>query len=168
VRTPEIFLAHAPRGEGLRCALAYLSGERDVCGWFTGPRKDATIAGRFFLIENYYTNLPITYESVDTEDLHGAWSLDEARRHELAQMQEAFAHEWLQDTDVRAGWSGLQVRRDRLDRFSQLQPNWTHYSPGFARGVLRVLAKRWPLEYQAEGRGADAPRRRAAGERPHR
>jgi hypothetical protein len=166
VRTPEIFLAHAPRGEGLRCALAYLSDERDVYGWFTGPRKDVTIASCYFLIEGYYTNRPMAYQAVDLADLHSAWSLDEPRRHELARMQEAFVHEWLQDREVRAGWTGLQVREDALARFSTQQPTWTHYSPGFARGVLRFLAKRWPLAYHAEGPEAEGPHRRAAGPRP--
>ena len=155
VRTPETFLAHAPRGEGLRCALAYLSDGRDVYGWFTGTRRDASIASRYFLIENYYTNQPIAYEEVDASHLHAAWPLDEARRHELARVQEIFVREWLQDTQVPAGWSGLQVRSDRLDRFSRLQPTWTHYSRGFAGGVLRALSKRWPLEYQSEPPGAD-------------
>lgn len=165
-RTPELFLAHAPRGEGLRCALAYLSGERDVYGWFTGPRKDASIASCYFLIEGYYTNRPMAYDFVAQDELHGAWSLEEARRHELARMQDAFVHEWLQDRDVPAGWTGLQVRPDMLTRFSTQQPTWTHYSPGFARGVLRILAKRWPLAYRAEGLEAERPRQRAAGPRP--
>jgi len=26
-------------------------------------------------------------------------------------------------------------------------PNWTFYSGGFEHGVLRQLARRWPLEY---------------------
>lgn len=164
--TPEIFLAHAPRGEGLRCALAYLAGERDVYGWFTGPRKDASIASCYFLIEGYHSNRPMAYEAVDLADLHSAWSLDEARRHELARMQEAVVREWLQDRDVPAGWTGLQVRWDMLPRFSTQQPTWTHYSPGFARGVLRVLARHWPLAYHAEGPGAERPHRRAAGPRP--
>ena len=166
IRTPEIFLAHAPRGEGLRCALAYLSGERDVYGWFTGPRKDASIASGYFLIEGYYANQPMAYEMVDPERLHSAWSLAEPRRHELARMQDAFVHEWLEDRDVRAGWAGLQVREGMLTRFSTQQPTWTHYSPGFQHGVLRVLTNRWPLAYHAEGREEERPHRRAAGPRP--
>ena len=166
MRTPEIFLAHAPRGEGLRCALAYLSGERDVYGWYTGPRHDASIASAYFLISDYYTNQPMGYEAVDQAELHSPWSLDEARRHDLARMQEAFVREWLQDRQVPAGLAGLQLRADRLDGLSKLQPTWTHYSPGFARGVLRFLAKRWPLDYRAEGPDAERPHRRAAGPRP--
>lgn len=163
MQTPNVFLAYAPRGAGLRCALAYLASARDVYGWFTGPRDDGSVAAAFFLTEDFYTNRPIRHEAVDHADLHCAWSLDEARRHALARMQEAFAREWLFYRDDRGAASELQtyagaelaagevnVRFERLAKFSTLQPNWTYYSPGFERTVLRHLAKRWPLEYRAD------------------
>jgi hypothetical protein len=128
--TPNVFVAYAPLGAGLRCAVAYRSAERDVYGWFTGPAADGGIAAQYFLMEDFYSNRPARYEAVDQAALHSRWSLDEARRHELAALQEAFAREWLV--------AGL----------SKLQPNWTWYSPRCERSVLRHLAKRWPLEYR--------------------
>src|SRR6187200_459577 len=95
MQTPNVFLAYAPRGAGLRCALAYLRAGRDVYGWFAGPREDARIASQFFLIEDFYTNRPTRYTAVDMAALHSPWALEEGRRHELAQLQEAFAREWL-------------------------------------------------------------------------
>lgn len=180
VHTPEIYLAYTPRGAGLRCAVACLGSERDVFGWFTGPRENLAVASCFFLLENLYTNRATRYEAVNHADLHSGWSLDEARRHELAQMQEAFAREWLvYRDDPRAAvelqaYAGAElaagevnVRFERLAKFSTLQPTWTYYSPRFARTVLRHLAKRWPLEYRLnlERAGAPAERRapRAAG-----
>lgn len=161
MRTPDVFIAYAPRGAGLRCALAYLGAGRDVYGWFTGPRADGSIAAEFFLIEEFYTNRPTRYSSVEIAALHSRWALDEDRRHELAQMQEAFVHEWLvYRSDRRAAGElmayanaelavgELNPRFERLSRLSKLQPNWTYYSPHFERGVLRHLAKRWPLEYR--------------------
>jgi hypothetical protein len=161
MRTPNLFLAYTPRGAGVRCAIAYLPSERDVYGWFTGPREDLTVASCFFLLEDLYTNLPTRYESVDQAELHSVWSLDEARRHELAQMQEAFASEWLVHRDDPRAAAELQayaaaelaagevnVRFERLAKFSTLQPTWTFYSPHFERTVLRHLAKRWALEYR--------------------
>lgn len=161
MKTPRIFVAYAPRGAGLRCALAYLASERDVYGWFTGPREDGGLAAAFFLLESFHTNRPIRYETVDAAALHSRWSLDEARRHELAQMQDAVAHEWLvypddpraaaehaAYADAELAASEVNLRFERLARLSKLQPNWTYYSPGFERGVLRVLATRWPLEYR--------------------
>ena len=157
MRDPEVFLASAPRGAGLRCAAASLKDGRDVYGWFTGLRADGTPASGYFLLEHFYANAPTRYEA--TEDVHSAWSLDEARRHELARMQEAFSHEWLSyadEAETRAydaaelGVGEVNVRYAKLARFSKLQPTWTHYSPGFERAVLNALSKRWPLDYQPD------------------
>ena len=160
MRDPEVFLAYAPRGPGLRCAVAYLEDGRDVYGWFTGLRADALPASRYFLLEGLYANAPTRYEAVEPGDLHSGWALGEARRHELARMQDAFAREWLSSADeaqtkaydaAELAVSELNVRFERLGRFSKLQPTWTHYSPGFERAVLNALAKRWPLDYSPDG-----------------
>jgi len=164
MRAPNVFLAYAPRGAGLRCALAYLASERDVYGWFIGLRPDAVMASAFFLLEDFYTNRMTRYEAVDEANLHSAWTLDEQRRHELARMQETFSREWLFYRDDAHAAAELQayteaelaagevnIRFERLARFSTLQPNWTFYSAGFERPVLQSLAKRWPLEYPPDG-----------------
>jgi hypothetical protein len=164
MRTPQVFLAYAPRGPGLRCALACLASGRDVYGWFTGLRPDASLASAYFLLENFYANTPTRYEAVDPQELHSPWSLDEARRHEVAAMQEAFAREWLVYRDdpravaelqayaeAELGAGELNVRFERLAQFSTLQPTWTFYSQNFERPVLTHLAKHWPLDYQPEG-----------------
>ena len=161
MRTPEIFIAYAPRGAGLRCAVAYLAAERDAYGWFTGPRPDAALAGAFFVLEDFYSSRETRYEAVAQADLHSAWALDEARRHELARMQEAFAREWLFYRDAPGAAAqlqsyaqaelavgGINVRFERLSKFSTQQPNWTFYSPHAERPVLQYLARRWPLEYR--------------------
>jgi len=163
VRTPSVFLAYAPRGQGLRCAVAYLSSERAAYGWFVGPRDDSGVASCFFLLEEFYTNRLTRYEAVDHSELHGAWLLDDERRHELAQMQEAFGHEWLFYRDDPRGAAELQayaeaelavgevnIRFARLAKFSRAQPTWTYYSQRFERRVLNYLAKRWPLEYRMD------------------
>ncbi len=178
MRNPEIFVAYAPRGAGLRCAIAYLEGANDVYGWFIGPRDDASVTACYFLLGDFHASAPVRYEAVAPADLHSHWSLDEGRRHEAAQMQEAFAHEWLfyrdapdaagqlaayGDAELASGEIGL--RYERLAKLSKLQPDWTYYSHRFERSVLRHLAGRWPLEYRpfiADER----PRLRAAGPRP--
>jgi hypothetical protein len=160
MKTPHIFIAYAPRGAGLRCALAYLASERDVYGWYTGPRDDTSFAAQYFLIEDFYTKRPARDAAVDQADLHLPWALDEARRHELARMQEAFAREWLLYRDDSRAAAELalyakaelaagevNLRFERIAKLSTLQPNWTYYSSGFERSVLRHLAKRWPLEF---------------------
>ena len=163
MKTPRIFIAYAPRGAGLRCALAYLVAERDVYGWYTGPRLEGTLAGEFFALEDFYSKHAARYSAVQVSDLHSNWALEEARRHELAQMQEVFAREWLvyrddpraavqleayAEAELAAG--EVMLRFDRLAKLSKLQPNWTFYSAGLERSVLRHLANRWPLEYCSE------------------
>lgn len=180
LQTPKVFLAYAPRGSGLRCALAYLSSERDAYGWFVGPRDDTSVASCFFLLEEFYTNRLTRDEAVDQSELHAAWSLDDRRRHELAQMQDAFAREWLFYRDDPRSAAELQayaeaelatgevnVRFKRLAKLSTAQPNWTYYSQRFERPVLNYLAKRWTLEYRHDQeRVALPPRSRVARSRP--
>lgn len=164
MHTPNVFLAYAPRGPGLRCALAYLKDGRDVYGWFTGLRADGTVASAYFLLEGFYANAPVGYEAVDEADLHSAWPLGEERRHEVARMREALGREWLVRRDDPAAARELQaydeaelgvgevlVRFERLSKFSTLRPTWTYYSSGFERPVLNSLARRWPLDYQPDG-----------------
>ena len=164
MQTPHLTIAYAPRGPGLRCALAYLDAERDVYGWFTGPRPDLSLASVYFLFTDFFTPSPGAYDAVDETQLHSAWSLDEPRRHELAQLRELVAGEWLfyrnepcaaaeleayREAELAAP-AELNVRFKRLRRFSTLQPNWTYYSPRFHGSVLRQLARRWPLEYSLD------------------
>lgn len=177
MRDPQIFIAYAPRGAGLRCVLAYLEDASDVYGWFAGPRHDTSVAACYFVLENFHASVRARYEAVDQAELHGGWSLAEERRHELAAMQEAFARDWLFyrnepratpqlmaycEAELAAG--ELNLRFERLAKLSKLQPNWTYYSPRFERLVLRALSRYWPLEYRPHI-GDIAPRR-AAGPRP--
>jgi hypothetical protein len=161
MKTPRIFIAYAPRGIGLRCAVAYLWAVREVYGWFTGHREDASLCSAFFLLENFYSEQETRYVAVDPADLYSGWTQDEARRHELAQLHDAFAHEWLFCREDPAAAAELEayakgelaigevnIRYARLGRFSKLQPNWTYHSPGFERAVLNCLMKRWPLDYR--------------------
>ncbi|HJY76436.1 MAG TPA: hypothetical protein VKE95_07380 [Burkholderiales bacterium] len=157
---PNVFLAYAPRGIGLRCAVAYVASGRDAYGWFTGPRLDLAVASRYFLLEDFYSARPVRHAEVDAGDLHSGWALGEPRRHELARLHAGFTMEWLcyradawaaSDFDAYAraelAAGEIAVRFGRLAVFSKLQPNWTFYSPGFEHGVLRHLARRWTLEY---------------------
>ena len=159
---PRVFLAYAPRGIGLRCALAYLASERDVYGWFTGPGIEGR-ASLYFVLEDFYSKGGTRYVAAQTLDLHTGWILDEKRCQELAALQEGFVAEWLfyREDPRSAGELGafshaqlatneVNVRFERLGKFSKLQPNWTCYSKDFERPVLNFLAKRWPLEYRPD------------------
>lgn len=156
---PRIFLAYAPRGVGLRCAVAYLASGRDAYGWFTGARN-GDLSSAYFVLEQFYTPRETAYIAVDEGDLHSDWLRDETRCQELARMQEAFRREWLSyrsdpdagkqlqsyaDAELAVGLAN--IRFERLNRLSKLQPNWTYYSRDFEQGVLQCLAGHWPLDY---------------------
>lgn len=156
-----MFIAYAPRGIGVRCALAYLSRNRDVYGWFTGPREDASLASVYFVLENFYSAQEPRYIAAEAADLYSGWIQDEQMRHELAGLQDAISHEWLfyrgdpaSANEVEAYGKAelavgeLNIRYERLARLSKLQPNWTFYSPAFENGVLACLMQHWPLEYR--------------------
>ena len=160
---PRVFIAYAPRGAGLRCALAYLSSERDVFGWFAGPNGASSIASLYFVLEDFYSKAQPRYAAAQALDLHTGWLLDEERCHQLASLQEAFAAEWLLErNDSRAAaelaeyargelaTGEINLRYARLAKLSKQQPNWTYYSPDFERPVLTFLSRRWPLEYQPD------------------
>jgi hypothetical protein len=131
---PNIFVAYASRGPGLHRAVVYLAAERDVYGWYTGPRDDTRVASAFFVIEGFYTNRPARYDAVAQAELHSRWSLDEARRHELVQMQEKFAREWL-------------VYRDDPDAAAELE---AYAKAELATGEVNLRFERSPSSPRAQ------------------
>ncbi len=147
----------------MRCALTYLSNERDVYGWFTGPDGATGMPGLYFILEDFYSGKDPRYVAAEALDLHTGWTTDERRCHELARLQDAFSQEWLfeRDDDRSArevdeyakgqlALGALNIRFARLSKLSKLQPTWTYYSPEFERPVLQFLSRRWPLEYRPE------------------
>lgn len=137
MQTPHVFVACAPGGPQLRCAVAYLAAGRDAYGWFAGRRHDGSYAAAYFLLQDLFANAPTRYEAV--EDPHAGWTLDEARRHELARLQEVFSRDWLAFEE-----RGVGVRAERLGKLA----DGTFYSTNFQRPVLRHLGRHWPLEYR--------------------
>ena len=49
----ECFLAYAPRGAGLLCAVTYVSGEPDIVGWFVGAKGGSYPSAYFRVLRNY-------------------------------------------------------------------------------------------------------------------
>jgi len=89
--TPQVFVAYAPPGNGLRYALAYLAEHRDVFGWCTGPGVSGGLVALNFVLEGFYSNQESRYATARGLDLHTDWLLDQRRCHELPALQEAFA-----------------------------------------------------------------------------
>jgi len=156
---PRVFLAYTPRGLGLRCAIACLSSGRDVYGWFTGPVRGGR-ASVYFTVDDFYSK-GARYVAAPTLDPRAGWTVDAARCRELAALHDAFVTEWLfhrDDADAtgelgalchaQLATDELNVRYEKLGKFSKQHSTWTYSSPGFERPVLDYLAKRWPLEYR--------------------
>lgn len=158
MQVPRVFVAQS-KEQGLQCAIAYLESGSDAYGWYIGRRHDGSYASAYFLIENLFAEARPRYEKVDDASLHSHWSLDEARRHELARMQDVFAREWL---EFGAGTVG--VRPGQLGKLAE----GTFYSRDFERPVLNFLSGHWPLEYRPDSDriAAEQERRRAGHARP--
>jgi hypothetical protein len=174
---PECFIAYAPRGGGLLCALTYIADGNDVFGWFTGL-KDYAFPSAYFRIENFFSIGDKRFFATSGSDIYGGWrydyakshpeldepvAVDDALCHRLDKLEDAFAGEWLVfGDDARfaeeetaylvdgIAVSGVLVHHAKLVKFDRGKPVWTFYSHGFNDEVLNYMGPRWPLEYGAE------------------
>jgi len=174
---PECFIAYAPRGDGLLCAVTYIADGEDVSGWFIG-RKDYGYPSAYFTIENFFSPEEKRFYATTGSDVYGGWHfdfakgkpelvspipVDDALCHRLDKLEDVVAAEWLifgddkrfdEDkaayaaADLSAG--EVLVHHDKLGKFDRDKPVWTYYSHGFNDEVLAYMTPRWPLNYGAE------------------
>lgn len=171
---PLVYIAYAPRGPGVMCAMLYIEVKRSVHGWYVGSRG-GEYPGQFFVLEDYYSTAnTCLYLSVE-DDVYGPWirrevALDvpiggpapmpEELTHELEHAQDAFIREWLFYADeprsarqARAYAAHdlpvqpVNIRADRLNKLDAGDVVWTYAAPGCNRNVVRTLSKRWSLDY---------------------
>jgi hypothetical protein len=171
---PHVYLAYAPRGPGVMCALLYFEVKRSVYGWYVGSSQ-GEFPAQFFVLEDYYsaqkTRLYLSVES----DVYSDWiqrevavdvpigspaPVPEELTHELERMQDAFIHEWLfyADDPKSAAQANMYASRElsvqpvniRANRINKLDAGaavWTYASPGCNLNMVRTLSKRWSLDY---------------------
>jgi hypothetical protein len=174
---PECFIAYAPRGGGLLCAVTYLAYGDDVAGWFIGLR-DYAYPSAYFRVERFFSTDAKRFYATSGSDVYGGWRFDYAKSkpeidpplaviddlcHRLDRLEDEFAAEWLvfrddprfaaeeaayAAEDLPAG--DAVVRHARLAKFDRDKPVWTYYSHGFNDEVLSYMAPRWPLDYGKE------------------
>lgn len=175
ITTPRTFVAYAPYGVGVMCALVYFERSPDVYGWWIGAR-DLEWHSAYFKLEEFFTRKPTRFYASDGMDLYGGWKYlysdpdpvldrpvavaDEAA-HELERVQDMFVAEWLffeddagADAERRAydeyrlPLAHVNVRARRLNKLDKGAAVWTHRSHDFDAAVLEYLQRHWPLDYR--------------------
>jgi hypothetical protein len=172
--TPRSYIAYAPFGVGLMCAVVYFERDPDVYGWWTGAR-DSDHHSAYFKLEGFYSTKPTRFFATDGMDLYGGWKylytartpmldrpepVDDAA-HELDRVQGMFSREWLvygddpeavseREAYARMGLplGRVAVRSRRVGKLDESQAVWIHRSPGFDDAVLSLIAQHWPLDYR--------------------
>jgi hypothetical protein len=174
---PESYIAYAPRGPGLECAVTYFVEGNDVYGWFIGF-KDYSYPSAYFKLEDFFSTRETVFYATEGSDVYGGWRYEYSRReprldkpvpiedaicHKLDQLQDAFANEWLwlrggpgSESEARAyeqdeiAVQDVNVRHRKLGRLKKESPVWTWESHGLNLDVVEYLATRWPLDYGRE------------------
>jgi len=176
ITTPQQFIAYAPYGVGVMCALVYFERGPDVYGWWIGAR-DAEWHSAYFKLEEFFTTRQTRFLATEGMDLYGGWRrlysarepvldkpepvVDEAA-HELDRVQGMFAAEWLFfEDDAKAGadrkaydkynmpLAHVNVRARRLNKLDKHEAVWTYRSHGLDAAVLDYLQQYWPLDYRS-------------------
>jgi len=174
---PKTYLAYAPRGPGVMCALLYVVDGEDVYGWYTGA-QGAEYSASYFMLDGYYARRQTTFFRSRENDVYGAWlqhlngvekpidppsPVPETLRHELERMQDVFVREWLfhadapgtqMDADIYHARDlpvqPVNVRARRLNKLATGYPVWTYASADCDTGVVETLGKYWELDYRLE------------------
>ncbi len=171
---PRSFIAFAPYGVGVLCALFYFEKGRNVYGWWIGAR-DSEYHSAYFKLEEYFSTKASRFYATQGCDLYGGWRLlysaklpeldkpltmDEDVAHELDRVQDMFVSEWLFFEDApeaaveREAYDRMNlpvfhvsVRAEGINRLNKDEPVWLYRAHDFDGGVLDYLARYWPLDY---------------------
>jgi hypothetical protein len=173
--TPQQFVAYAPYGVGILCALVYLERGADVYGWWIGAR-DAEWLTAYFKLEEFFTARQTRFLATEGMDLYGGWKrLYSAREpeldkpepvaddaaHELDRVQGMFAAECLFFEDDAAAaaerkayerynlpLAHVNVRAKMLNKLDKNRAVWAFRSHEFDGTILDYLQRHWPLDYR--------------------
>jgi hypothetical protein len=174
---PEVYLAYAPRGPGLECAVVYVVDNDDAYGWWIGF-KDYQFPSAYFKLENFFGRGETVFYATEGSDIYGGWRyqysknapkldkpirVDDAICHKLDQLEDAFANEWLwmrgdRDSELEsAGYAkdelavqDVNVKHGKLGKLKKDGAVWTYESHGLNIEIIEYLSTRWPLDYGRE------------------
>lgn len=175
--TPQTYLAFAPQGVGLLCAVVYFEEGNDVYGWWTGARN-SHYACAFFKLEGFFSVRDPVFYATEGTDVYGGWRFDysaiEPRLdksipvpdtvcHRLDQLQGVFFSEWLfysgdpgAEEEINAyRKAGLpvqevNVKHKRLNKLAKGDVVWSYRSHDLDWDVIEYLMRRWPLDHRGE------------------
>lgn len=177
---PEAYIAYAPRGLGLECAVTYFVQGEDVYGWWIGF-KDYAYPSAFFKLERFFADADTVFHATQGSDVYGGWryrfsrsdprleepiGIDDDLCHKLDELQDAFAREWLwfksdpasaeeatAYVQAELAVEEVNLKHRRLGKLKKDAPVWTYESHGLNLDILDYLATHWPLEYGREEPG---------------
>jgi hypothetical protein len=171
---PQHYIAYAPRGPGLECAVVYFTEAEHVYGWWIGF-KDYQYPCAFFMLEHFFTARDRAFYATEGSDIYGGWRylhscreprldtpirVDDAICHKLDRLQDAFVNQWLwfrgdsgseaeaaayEQAELAVQDVNLQCRH--LSRLHKDAPVWTDESHDLNLDVLDYLAACWSLDY---------------------
>jgi hypothetical protein len=172
------FIAFAPFGVGVVCALFYFEHGNDIYGWWIGAR-DSEYRSAYFKLEDYFSTQPTRFYGTEESDLYGGWRflysenrraldkpvhVNDAVAHELDRRQGVFVSEWLffedapQKSAERMAYEKMKfpvrhvnVRAAGIARLDRHEPLWVYRSHDFNQHVLEYLERYWPLDYGTDG-----------------
>jgi hypothetical protein len=176
---PESYIAYAPHGPGLECAVTYFVDDKHVYGWFIGF-KDYVFPAAYFKLENFFSREDTIFYATDSSDVYGGWRYNYSKSqpdldkpvpiedeicHKLGQLEDAFANEWLwfrgdagSEQEAAAyekdeiAVQDVNVKHRKLGKLKKAGPIWTFESHGLNLDIVDYLALRWPLDYGKEER----------------
>ena len=172
---PQHYIAYSPRGAGLECAVVYFVRGDDVYGWWTGF-CDYRYPTAFFRLERFFAPGSGPLYVTEGGDLYGGWryrypqrdpqlpdpiAVEDELCHQLEQLQDSFANEWLwfsgqpgSESEAAAyardelAVEDVNLRHRHLGKLRKDAPVWTHASHDLSPEVIDCLAERWPLGYR--------------------
>lgn len=174
---PQAYIAYAPRGPGLECAVTYFVQGKDVYGWWI-VFKDYAYLSAYFKLENFFSRLDTIFYATEASDVYGGWRyqysrtpakldkaipIDDETCHQLDQLQDAFVNEWLwlkgdpDSAEESAAYArdelaveDVNVKHGKLGKLKKDAPVWTYESHNLNLDILEYLSTHWPLEYGRE------------------
>jgi hypothetical protein len=172
--TTASYLAYAPRGAGLLCALFYAIKDEHVYGWYSGA-KDTEFPASFFMLEHFYSSRATAFYRTRTNDVYGDWFIrfspieqrldppgpvPEEMRHELVRLQDRFARHCLfyrDDPHAEAESAAYQamelavqdvnVRCEQFSKFDKGDAVWVFATRDIDLNLVEYLKQDWQLDY---------------------